>query len=104
MLLTIIGGIAIEDAASLCALLPRGTCRDDIADRLALYEKLRDHRAHKVQEFTRQAGMDLNDENRGDFNSEIPVYIIHQGTNDLQLWSSWATISVMMSGTTRHEH
>ncbi|KAH7258472.1 hypothetical protein B0J15DRAFT_535498 [Fusarium solani] len=61
-------GIAIEDAASLCALLPRGTRRDDIADRLPLYEKLRDHRAHKVQEFTRQAGMDLNDENRGDFN------------------------------------
>ncbi|RSL46606.1 hypothetical protein CEP53_010276 [Fusarium sp. AF-6] len=62
------GGIAIEDAASLCALLPRGTRSDDIANRLALYERLRDHRAHKVQEFTRQAGMDLNDENRGDFN------------------------------------
>ncbi|KAF4980023.1 hypothetical protein FZEAL_3885 [Fusarium zealandicum] len=62
------GGIAIEDAASLCALLPRGTTKDDIAERLSLYEKLRDERAHKVQAFTRLAGKDLNDENRGDFN------------------------------------
>lgn len=103
-MLTIIGGIAIEDAASLCALLPRGSRREDIADRLALYEKLRDHRAHKVQEFTRQAGMDLNDENRGDFNSETPIWIIHQDTNGLQSWSSWATILAMTSGTTRHGH
>lgn len=99
-----IGGIAIEDAASLCALLPRGTCRDDVVDRLALYEKLRDHRAHKVQEFTRQAGMDLNDENRDDFNSETPIWTAYQDTNGLQSWSSWATISAMMSGITRHEH
>ncbi|KAM5345119.1 hypothetical protein ACJ41O_010981 [Fusarium nematophilum] len=61
-------GIAIEDAASLCALLPLGTTAEDIPERLSLYEKLRDERAHKIQVFTRQAGTDLNAANRGDFN------------------------------------
>ena len=65
-----IGGIAIEDAASLSALLPRGTTVDNIPERLALYEKVRDERAHKVQSLTRIAGTDLNDENREKFNSE----------------------------------
>jgi hypothetical protein len=62
------GGIAIEDAASLAVLFPRDTSPDDVPERLALYEKIRDERAHKVQQFTRQAGMDLNDSNRGNFN------------------------------------
>jgi acetoacetate decarboxylase len=64
------GGIAIEDAASLCALLPLGTTADDIPERLALYEKVRDERAHKVQTLTRIAGADLNDTSRGKFNSK----------------------------------
>ncbi|KAF4339639.1 3-hydroxybenzoate 6-hydroxylase 1 [Fusarium beomiforme] len=62
------GGIAIEDAASLVALLPAGTSVEDIPSRLALYEKIRDERAHKVQDFTRQAGEDLNEEKRAKFN------------------------------------
>ncbi|KAF4962159.1 hypothetical protein FSARC_9733 [Fusarium sarcochroum] len=61
------GGIAIEDAASLAALLPLGTTVKDMPKRLALYEKIRDERAHTVQEFTRQAGEDLNAENRAKF-------------------------------------
>jgi hypothetical protein len=65
-----IGGIAIEDAASLSVLLPRGTTADDIPERLALYEKIRDGRASKVQTLTRMAGMDLNDANRGNFNGK----------------------------------
>lgn len=64
------GGIAIEDAASLAALLPLGTTVDDIPSRLTLYEKTRDERAHTVQEFTRQAGEDLNEEKRAKFNSK----------------------------------
>lgn len=66
-----LGGIAIEDAGSLSALLPKGTAVADIPERLALYEKIRDGRAHKIQEFTRLAGADLDDERRGDFNSEL---------------------------------
>ena len=64
------GGIAIEDAASLAALLPLGTTPDDIPSRLSLYEKIRDERAHKVQEFTRMAGEDLHGEKRAKFNSK----------------------------------
>lgn len=64
----------MEDAASLSALLPRGTTAEDIPDRLALYEKIRDGRAHKVQSLTRLAGLDLNDASRGTFNSTFPLY------------------------------
>ncbi|KAK4164599.1 hypothetical protein QBC43DRAFT_317837 [Cladorrhinum sp. PSN259] len=60
--------IAIEDAASLVALLQSGTPIDDIPYRLALYEKLRDERAHKIQDFTRMTGLDMTDEKRKDFN------------------------------------
>ena len=59
----------MEDAASLAALLPQNTTPADIPERLALYEKIRDGRAHKVQSLTRLAGMDINDANRGTFNS-----------------------------------
>uniref|UniRef100_A0A0D2XYR4 FAD-binding domain-containing protein n=1 Tax=Fusarium oxysporum (strain Fo5176) TaxID=660025 RepID=A0A0D2XYR4_FUSOF len=62
------GGIAIEDAASLVALFPPGTTANDVPSRLALYEKIRDERAHTVQTFTRQAGEDLNEEKRAQFN------------------------------------
>ncbi|KAM0233179.1 hypothetical protein ACHAPO_007256 [Fusarium lateritium] len=62
------GGIAIEDAASLAALLPLGTTAADIPSRLSLYEKTRDERAHTVQDFTRQAGEDLHGEKRATFN------------------------------------
>ncbi|SPQ25596.1 acde7633-ccef-48d4-adfa-3a9f8766258e [Thermothielavioides terrestris] len=61
------GGIAIEDAASICVLFPRDTPVEEIPERLALYEKIRDERAHKVQELTRMAGMDPTDANRGSF-------------------------------------
>lgn len=69
------GGVALEDAASLAALLPRGTTVDEALERLPLYEKLRDDRAHKIQEFTRIAGVDLNDDNRKQFNSKPPSSI-----------------------------
>ncbi|KAG9256752.1 uncharacterized protein F5Z01DRAFT_697552, partial [Emericellopsis atlantica] len=61
-------GIAIEDAAALCALLPVDTPRHEIPDRLALYAQLRDERAHKIQHFTRLAGADLDDALRSKFN------------------------------------
>ncbi|KAF5006425.1 hypothetical protein FDECE_7185 [Fusarium decemcellulare] len=76
------GGIAIEDAASLIALLPQGTKVDDISERLSLYEKLRDARAHKVQEFTRLAGQDLNDGNRGDFNTAVMEFMSYNFGHD----------------------
>jgi 2-polyprenyl-6-methoxyphenol hydroxylase-like FAD-dependent oxidoreductase len=68
------GGMAIEDAGSLCVLLPLGTTKEEIPERLKLYEQLRDERAHKVQELTRLTGADLTDENRKDFNSKYLTY------------------------------
>ncbi|KAK4230153.1 hypothetical protein QBC38DRAFT_56256 [Podospora fimiseda] len=59
--------MAIEDATSLVALLPSGTPVNDIPSRLALYEKLRDERAHKIQDFTRTTGLDMTDEKRKNF-------------------------------------
>ncbi|PPJ57638.1 hypothetical protein CBER1_00246 [Cercospora berteroae] len=55
------GGQAIEDAVSLAALLPAGTAVADIPSRLAIYEKCRYERSHKIQEYTRIAGMDLSE-------------------------------------------
>lgn len=55
------GGVAIEDAVSLAVVLPLGTTIDEIPERLKLYEETRYERAHKIQEYSRQAGKDLID-------------------------------------------
>ncbi|PSN74359.1 FAD/NAD(P)-binding domain-containing protein [Corynespora cassiicola Philippines] len=52
-------GQAIEDAASLAAVLPSGVPASEIADRLKIYEKCRYERASKIQEYSRMAGRDL---------------------------------------------
>lgn len=52
------GGQAIEDAVALAALLPLGTSRKDIPERLQLYNECRYERSHKIQDFTRTAGKD----------------------------------------------
>lgn len=55
------GGQAIEDAVALAALLPLGTSRDEIPERLALYNECRYERSHKIQDFTRTAGKDASE-------------------------------------------
>jgi hypothetical protein len=55
------GGQAIEDAIALAAVLPLGTSRQDIPERLQLYNECRYERAHKIQDFTRTAGRDAAD-------------------------------------------
>ncbi|GAW15963.1 hypothetical protein ANO14919_053850 [Xylariales sp. No.14919] len=51
-------GQAIEDAAALGTVLPRGTYPSEVPDRLQLYERIRYERAHMIQEYSRQAGKD----------------------------------------------
>ncbi len=51
-------GQAIEDAAALGTVLPKGTHPSDVPERLQLYEKIRYERAHVIQEYSRQAGRD----------------------------------------------
>jgi hypothetical protein len=55
------GGIAIEDGTTLSVVLPLGTKPEEIAERLALYEKIRYERANNIQEYSRQAGNDCVD-------------------------------------------
>ena len=63
------GAQAIEDAASLAAMLPRDAVdAAEIPARLRLYEQCRHERASAIQEFTRQSGRD-RDRGREDPNS-----------------------------------
>jgi 2-polyprenyl-6-methoxyphenol hydroxylase-like FAD-dependent oxidoreductase len=55
------GAQAIEDSASISALLPGGTLPHDLPSRLRLYETQRYARAHKIQAFTRIAGRGQTD-------------------------------------------
>lgn len=50
------GGQAMEDAVSLAALLPFGTSKEDVPERLRLYETCRKERADNIQEATRRSG------------------------------------------------
>ncbi len=97
----IAGGIAIEDAASICALLPREATAADIPSRLALYEKIRDGRAHKVQALTRVAGADLDDATRGTFN--IMEFMTYNFAHDEWNHSTDALQSHLLSLSSRRE-
>lgn len=66
-------GQAIEDAATLSIVLPRGTAPNDVSERLKLYEKIRYDRAHNIQEYSRQAGQDWSD-NKPKVDSTYFVY------------------------------
>lgn len=48
-----VAAMAIEDSGSLCALLQRGTQREELEARLTLYGQIRDERVHRVQVMTR---------------------------------------------------
>ncbi|KAK7745340.1 hypothetical protein SLS53_002836 [Cytospora paraplurivora] len=54
-------GQAIEDAATLSVVLPKGTSPEAVPERLKLYEKIRYTRVHQIQEYSRQAGKDWID-------------------------------------------
>ncbi|KAI9147320.1 FAD-dependent monooxygenase OpS4 [Paramyrothecium foliicola] len=53
--------VAIEDAVALAVVLPQGTTIEDIPERLQLYQDIRYKRAHRIQEYSRQAGRDVKD-------------------------------------------
>lgn len=70
------GAMAIEDAASIAALLPLGTKREELEERLKLYEQCRHPRATKVQELTRIAGANAEEQhpNHMKFAQESTAY------------------------------
>ncbi|KAI5212844.1 FAD/NAD(P)-binding domain-containing protein [Aureobasidium subglaciale] len=55
------GGQAMEDAVSLAAILPYGTTKEDIPERLRLYEQCRRERANRIQDGTRLSGTSQKD-------------------------------------------
>jgi 2-polyprenyl-6-methoxyphenol hydroxylase-like FAD-dependent oxidoreductase len=89
------GAAAIEDALSLSAVLPFGTRPADVPERLHLYEKIRYERAHAIQQFTRLAGRDLDQQEGGKldsmFSSEIisstHAPLLSPKVHQLQLWA-----------------
>lgn len=50
------GAMAIEDGLSLAAMLPGDVNKEEIPERLKLYEKARHERVTTIQEFTRESG------------------------------------------------
>lgn len=56
------GAMAIEDAVSVAVLLPFGTTKQEIPERLRLYEKCRKERNELVLMYTRMNGRDEGDE------------------------------------------
>lgn len=67
------GGQAIEDAAALAVVLPLGTRPDEVAERLHVYQTCRYERAHRIQEYTRQAGKCLSEEGKIDSKCSLIV-------------------------------
>lgn len=56
------GAMAIEDAVSVAVLLPLGTSKQQIPERLRLYEKCRKQRNETVLMYTRMNGRDEGDD------------------------------------------
>ncbi|KAK1991788.1 FAD binding domain-containing protein [Colletotrichum falcatum] len=78
---------AIEDAASLSIVLPRGTRPTAVPERLQLYEKIRSERAHKIQKYSREAGRDLEgDDNKPELDN----------TNEIFSWDELANSACML--------
>ena len=56
------GAVAMEDAAALGVVLERGLTKEEVPERLKLYEQIRHKRASAIQDFTRKTGMDVPDQ------------------------------------------
>lgn len=63
-------GVAIEDGAALSVFLERGLRRDEVPDRIRLYQETRYTRACRIQQYSRLAGRDLTEDERAAFDSK----------------------------------
>jgi len=74
-------------------IFPHDTPKDEILDRLALYEKVRYERANRLQEFSRLAGADLTDDVKLDIGKYTNYNFGHDewdnSTQELRKWT-WA--------------
>lgn len=90
---------AIEDAASLAVVFPADTPKNEIEDRLKLYEEIRYERANKIQQYSRLAGADFKEGVEMD-SKFISIAFTNFPANEIQCKHIATTISAMMSGTT----
>ena len=69
------GAMAIEDAASLGVMLPKGTTPDQVPERLQVYNKARYERATTVQNNSRMTGGDgvKKEASTAEFKRELPL-------------------------------
>ncbi|CAK7234558.1 hypothetical protein SEUCBS140593_008984 [Sporothrix eucalyptigena] len=84
-------GVAMEDAASLAVVLPKGTQPVEISERLQLYEKFRYTRANRIQEYSRLAGRDIGQD---DADFDMMEYTMYNFGHDewdhsMQLYRKW---------------
>ncbi|KAF7952153.1 uncharacterized protein EAE97_001650 [Botrytis byssoidea] len=85
-------GSAIEDAAALAVVLSGDVRKEDIQERLKLYEEIRMGRAHRIQEFSRVLGRDPGEGN--DVIIDIRQFVNHNlqhdewdnSTHELRKW------------------
>lgn len=57
----------MEDAVSIAAVLPLGTIKSEIPERLKLYQKCRQDRANRIQHFTRLSGMSAEEQKKNNY-------------------------------------
>lgn len=67
-------GSAIEDAAALAVVLPGNVKREEIRERLKLYQDIRMGRAHRIQEFSRVLGKDPEEGSEVVVDSELILF------------------------------
>ncbi|KAM3065714.1 hypothetical protein ACMFMG_011417 [Clarireedia jacksonii] len=83
-------GVAIEDAAALAVVLPLGTKAEEVSERLNLYEKIRKDRADRIQEYSRVAGADLDDQAKKDMYGFTNYNFGHdEWDNSMQRFREW---------------
>lgn len=87
------GGQAIEDAATLAVVFPVDTKKEEIKERLQLYETIRKERADRIQEYSRIAGSDRTEDNHQDMTQYTTYNFGHDewdnSTQELRKWT-WA--------------
>ncbi|WDK12969.1 FAD binding domain-containing protein [Colletotrichum graminicola] len=81
---------AIEDAASLSIVLPRGTRPTAVPERLRLYERIRSGRAHKIQAYSREAGRDVQgDDDKPEVDNTNELFSHDELANSARMLREW---------------
>jgi salicylate hydroxylase len=93
------GAMAIEDAVSVAVLLPLGTTKQQVPERLRLYEKCRKERNETVLMYTRMNGRDEGDDSvqrmTGEFQTTAILYALYTNIRTAKDLVDCMTLCVM---------